>query len=46
MIVNFHAKGDYKGLREFWEKEKESLQRNIPQDEFTDLSNYVRKLPV
>ena len=44
VIVNFHAKGDYKGLREFWEKEKESLQRNIPQDEFTDLSNFVRKI--
>ncbi len=44
VIVNFHAKGDYKGLREFWEKEKESLQRNIPQDEFTDLSNFVIKI--
>ena len=44
VIVNYHAKGDYKGLREFWEKEKESLQRNIPQDEFTDLSNFVRKI--
>lgn len=44
VIVNYYAKGDFKGMREFWDKEKESLQRNIPQDEFTDLSNYIRKI--
>lgn len=44
VIVNYNAKGDFKGMRKFWELEKESLQRNIPQDEFTDLSNYIRKV--
>ena len=44
VIVNYNAKGDFKGMRKFWEQEKESLQRNIPQDEFTDLSNYIRKV--
>jgi hypothetical protein len=44
VIVNYKAKGDMKGLRRFWEEERESLKKNIPADEFSDLSNYVKKV--
>ncbi len=44
VIVNYRAKGDLAGLRKFWEEERESLKRNIPEDEFADLSNFVGKI--
>jgi hypothetical protein len=44
VIVNCYAKGDMKELGLFWKEEKESLKKNIPQDEFTDLSNFVYKV--
>ncbi|MBX7041715.1 MAG: hypothetical protein K1X85_02330 [Ignavibacteria bacterium] len=44
VIVNYRAKGDLGGLRKFWEEERESLKRNIPEDEFADLSNFVGKI--
>ncbi|MDQ3194271.1 MAG: hypothetical protein M3P82_04640, partial [Bacteroidota bacterium] len=37
VIINYHAKGDTGGLKEFWDEEKESLKKNIPADEFQDL---------
>lgn len=44
VIVNYRAKGDTDGLKKFWEKEKDPLRKNIPEDEFTDLSNFVNKI--
>lgn len=44
VIVNYYAKGDIQGLAKFWNEEKDSLQKNIPADEFTDLSNFVFKV--
>ena len=44
VIVNFRAKGDLNGLKNFWDQEKVSLKNNIPEDEYTDLSNFVSKL--
>lgn len=44
VIVNYYAKGDMQGLAKFWNEEKDSLQKNIPADEFTDLSNFVFKV--
>ncbi|MEO8665388.1 MAG: hypothetical protein ABI462_07815 [Ignavibacteria bacterium] len=43
VIVNYYAKGDLKGLKKFWDEEKESLKKNIPADEFQDLTNFVLK---
>ncbi|HRI84387.1 MAG TPA: hypothetical protein PK536_02955 [Ignavibacteria bacterium] len=43
IFVNYYYKGDTQGLRKFWEQEKESLKRNIPQDEFQDLNNFISK---
>lgn len=44
VIVNYYAKGDIQGLAKFWNEEKDSLQNNIPADEYTDLSNFVFKV--
>lgn len=43
IIVNYFAKGDFKGLQKFWDEEKDYLQIRIPGDEFTDLNNFVLK---
>ncbi|MDQ3019701.1 MAG: hypothetical protein M3R36_03900 [Bacteroidota bacterium] len=43
IIVNYYAKDDMKSLKKFWDEEKESLKKNIPQDEFLDLSNFILK---
>lgn len=43
VIVNYYSKEDMQGLKKFWDEEKESLQKNIPQDEFEDLKNFVGK---
>lgn len=43
IIVNYYSKGDMTGLKKFWDEEKESLNKNIPQDEFLDLSNFILK---
>lgn len=43
IIVNYYAKGDLIGLKNFWDEEKDSLKKNIPQDEFLDLSNFILK---
>lgn len=43
VIVNYYAKGDTKGLQKFWDAEKKSLETNIPQDEYMDLSNFILK---
>ncbi|MBS1518182.1 MAG: hypothetical protein JSS91_08840 [Bacteroidetes bacterium] len=43
IFVNYYSKGDMQGLRKFWEKEKESLSRNIPQDEYNDLNTFISK---
>ncbi|HMS66026.1 MAG TPA: hypothetical protein PKD83_12330 [Ignavibacteria bacterium] len=44
VIVNYYAQGDIQELAKFWNEEKDSLQKNIPEDEFTDLSNFVFKV--
>jgi len=44
VVVNFYAKGDIAGLKKFWDEEKDSLKKNIPNDEYTDLSNFVSKV--
>lgn len=43
VIINYYAKGDMKNLRTFWDSEKEFLEKNLPQDEFLDLSNFILK---
>lgn len=43
LLVNYYAKGDLKGLKKFWDEEKESLKKNIPEEEFLDLSNFILK---
>jgi len=43
VIVNYFAKGDMKGLSTFWEEEKNSLEKNLPKDEFLDLNNFIMK---
>jgi hypothetical protein len=43
VAVNYYAKGDMKGLKKFWDEEKASLEKNIPEDEFLDLSNFILK---
>ena len=43
IFVNYYYKGDTQGLRKFWEQEKESLKKNIPQDEYQDLNNFISK---
>ncbi len=44
VIVNYRSKGDLTGLKKFWDEEKDSLKKNIPEDEFRDLSNLVSKV--
>lgn len=44
IIVNYYAKDDMDGLKKFWDEEKDFLQKNIPYEEFTDLSNFVYKV--
>jgi len=44
VIVNYYAKDDMIGLKKFWDEEKDSLQKNISHEEFTDLSNFVYKV--
>ncbi len=43
VIINYYAKDDLKGLKKFWDEEKEILKKNIPDDEFLDLSNFILK---
>ncbi len=43
VIINYYAKDDLKGMKKFWDDEKESLKKNIPEDEFLDLSNFILK---
>lgn len=43
VIINYYAKGDMKGLKKFWDEEKDDLEKNIPQDEFNDLNNFIKK---
>ena len=44
VVLYYYAKEDEKGIEKFWREEKEYLKKNIPQDEFTDLSNFVSKI--
>lgn len=44
VILYYYAKEDMKGLEKFWQDEKDYLKKNIPADEFTDLSNFVSKI--
>lgn len=43
VIINYYAKGDMKNLRMFWDTEKVFLEKNLPQDEYLDLSNFILK---
>lgn len=43
IFVNYYSKGDMEGLKKFWDKEKESLKKNIPNDEYQDLNNFISK---
>lgn len=44
VIVNYYAKDDMDGLKKFWDEEKDALQKNVTYEEFTDLSNFVKKV--
>jgi len=44
VIVNYYAKEDISGLKKFWDEEKDTLEKNISYEEFTDLSNFVNKV--
>jgi len=44
VVLYYYVKEDEKGIEKFWREEKEYLKKNIPQDEFTDLSNFVSKI--
>lgn len=47
VVLYHYSKEDLKGLEKFWKEEKDYLKKSIPQDEFTDLSNFISKiLPV
>ncbi|HMS34728.1 MAG TPA: hypothetical protein PKC91_11655 [Ignavibacteria bacterium] len=43
VIVNYYAQGDETGLKKFWDEEKDSLKKNIPESEFLDLNNFILK---
>ena len=43
VIINYYAKGDEVNLKKFWDEEKESLKKNIPENEFMDLNNFILK---
>ncbi|MFZ1321964.1 MAG: hypothetical protein WAT71_10445 [Ignavibacteria bacterium] len=43
IFVNYYSKGDMQGLKNFWDKEKDSLKKNIPNDEFQDLNSFISK---
>jgi len=43
IFVNYYSKGDMQGLKNFWEKEKDSLKKNIPNDEYQDLNSFISK---
>ena len=43
VIINLYAKGDEINLKKFWDEEKESLKRNIPESEYMDLNNFIQK---
>ena len=43
VFVNYIAKGDFAGLKKFWEEEKNSLKTNLPEDEYKDLENFIGK---
>lgn len=44
VMVNYLAKGDTLDLKKFWDEEKQSLKKNIPQEEYTDLNNFILKV--
>lgn len=43
VIINYYAQGDEAGLKKFWDEEKDSLKKNIPESEFLDLKNFILK---
>ena len=43
VIINYYAQGDESGLKKFWDEEKDSLKKNIPESEFLDLNNFILK---
>lgn len=43
VIINCYAKGDDDALKKFWEEEKDSLKKNIPESEYLDLNNFILK---
>lgn len=47
IMINYTAKGDASGLTKFWEEEKEYLRRQLPEEQFVDIYNYItRAIPV
>lgn len=43
VMINYLAKGDTRGMKKFWDEEKQSLKKNIPEEEYTDLNNFILK---
>lgn len=43
VIINYYAQGDDTGLKKFWDEEKDSLKKNIPESEYLDLNNFILK---
>ncbi len=47
VIINYYAKGDGVNLKKFWDEERDSLIKNIPENEYMDLNNFILKaLPI
>ncbi|MBK8551595.1 MAG: hypothetical protein IPL53_11250 [Ignavibacteria bacterium] len=47
VIINYYSKGDEINLKKFWDEETEYLKKNIPENEYMDLNNFITKaLPI
>lgn len=47
VIINYYAMGDEINLKKFWDEETEYLKKNIPENEYMDLNNFIIKaLPI
>lgn len=44
IAVNYYAKQDPQSLKAFWDNENAFLQKNLPEDQFIDLQNFILRI--
>jgi hypothetical protein len=44
IVINYWSKDDGTNLKKFWDEESSFLKKNLPEDQFVDLQNFIKNV--